>query len=271
MSAPPPNVVLARRGWIGRAALACAVASPLTILLGAVGARHGWFDLHVGFDGLAMRVAPVLAILGSALGLLALLAAAAPPHGPRGVAATALTLGLATALACGGWRAWAVRRLPVYDTATDWRDPLLFSPKLMLARGPGTNPVQSDPLIPFGRFNTALAGRPVAEVGPRLCAAARPIRLALPPPQAYARLKQAALRAGLALVSDDPAPDEHGRRRLEATATGAWFGFEDDLATRLQPAEGGTRIDLRVTSRLGLSDFGRGCRIIKRLEAALGR
>jgi fatty-acyl-CoA synthase len=163
-----------------------------------------------------------------------------------------------------------VRSPPVHDTATDWNDALMFSPQLMLARGPDTNPVGTDPLVPYSRFTAMLAGQRVADVNARTCPAATPITLTLPPEQAYARLKAAALKAGLKLVSGDPAPDASGRRRLEGTATGFWFGFKDDLAGRLLPAGAGTRIDLRVSSRIGLTDFGRGCRLITRIRRYVG-
>jgi fatty-acyl-CoA synthase len=265
----PARLVRLRQA-ITAAALACAVAAPLLIGLGAVGARQGWFDIHIGFDWLAVRIAPALAIIGAALGLLALLAALSPPRGRVWPALLAVALGAAVGGACGWWRAGAVRALPVHDTATEWADPILFSPTLMLARGPHTNPVESAPAVPYSRFSIALAGQPVAVVNARTCPAATPITVTAPPADAYGRLRGTVRRAGLTLVTDDPRPDDRGRRHLEATATGRWFGFKDDLAARLQPAGAGTRIDLRVTSRLGLTDFGRGCRLIGRLRRRIG-
>ena len=44
--------------------------------------------------------------------------------------------------------------------------------------------------------------------------------------------------------------------RIEATATTALFGFKDDVVIRLTESEGGTRVDMRSASRVGLSDLG---------------
>ena len=45
--------------------------------------------------------------------------------------------------------------------------------------------------------------------------------------------------------------------RIEAVATSSWFGFKDDFVVRLQSTEeGGTVINVRSKSRVGLSDLG---------------
>jgi uncharacterized protein (DUF1499 family) len=44
--------------------------------------------------------------------------------------------------------------------------------------------------------------------------------------------------------------------RIEASQRSRWMGFTDDIVVRVAPANSGTRIDLRSTSRYGRSDFG---------------
>jgi len=44
--------------------------------------------------------------------------------------------------------------------------------------------------------------------------------------------------------------------QVEATATSGWFGFKDDVAVRIRPDGGVTHVDIRSTSRVGLSDLG---------------
>jgi len=44
--------------------------------------------------------------------------------------------------------------------------------------------------------------------------------------------------------------------RIEAVATTFWFGFRDDVVVRVRSAEGGTRVDVRSVSRVGVSDIG---------------
>ena len=49
----------------------------------------------------------------------------------------------------------------------------------------------------------------------------------------------------------------HEAGRIEVTATTTWYGFKDDIAFRVRPLEGGgTEIDMRSMSRVGLSDLG---------------
>lgn len=58
---------------------------------------------------------------------------------------------------------------------------------------------------------------------------------------------------------DDPAapdPGSGGSARLEATATSRLFGFVDDVVVRIRPLNGGARVDVRSTSRVGRSDLG---------------
>ncbi|HEX2482883.1 MAG TPA: DUF1499 domain-containing protein, partial [Methylomirabilota bacterium] len=44
--------------------------------------------------------------------------------------------------------------------------------------------------------------------------------------------------------------------RLEATATTTWFGFKDDVVVRVRAREGGSRVDVRSLSRVGVGDLG---------------
>ncbi len=55
--------------------------------------------------------------------------------------------------------------------------------------------------------------------------------------------------------------------RIEATATTAWFGFKDDVVIRVRPANGGSRVDVRSLSRVGVGDVGTNA---KRIRAYLG-
>jgi len=83
----------------------------------------------------------------------------------------------------------------------------------------------------------------------------RPLELALPPAQAFARALETARAMGLEVVfSDEKA------WRIEAVATTRWFGFKDDVVVRISTGKGknasGSRIDLRSKSRVGRSDVG---------------
>ena len=247
------------------AAVVLAISAPAAILIGAVGSKAGWFSLTIGFDGLAIRVAPALAVIAAALGALALLAAVilAPRRGAV-AALFAVAVGGVTFAAVAEWRLQAMQAPPIHDVDTDWTSPLLFSPKLMLVRGADSNAVDSNPTVPISPYTRDTAGQSVAAINARTCPGATPETVAIPPAQAFSRAKAALTAAHLALVTDDPA---HGL--LEATATSFWFGFKDDVALQVRPSGAGARIDIRASSRLGLTDFGRNCRLVTRLRGAL--
>jgi hypothetical protein len=59
--------------------------------------------------------------------------------------------------------------------------------------------------------------------------------------------------------------DRHrSERRIEAVATTRWFAFKDDIAIRISPAaNGGSVLDIRSASRVGLSDLGTNARRIR--------
>ncbi len=64
---------------------------------------------------------------------------------------------------------------------------------------------------------------------------------------------------GWKIVDENPAEG-----RIEATATTRWFGFKDDVVLRIAPAaDGGSRLDIRSVSRVGLSDVGTNARRIR--------
>ncbi len=255
-----------RRGLLVAAVL-LAIAAPLTVLVGAAGSRSGWFSLHVGFDELAVRIAPALALVAVAVGLICTVAAVVmTPRRGLAPALAAVALGALTFAAIVGWRAQAYRAPPVHDVSTDWTHTMLFSPALMLARGPDANPVETNPVVPLMPAAGGFGGQYVGVVNARTCPAATPLTLALPPAQAYARAKAAAVAARLALVSDDPA-----QGGLEATATSVWFGFKDDVAVQVRAVGAGSRIDLRASARLGQSDFGRNCALVSGLRRRMLR
>jgi uncharacterized protein (DUF1499 family) len=88
--------------------------------------------------------------------------------------------------------------------------------------------------------------------------------LPLPPAQAFASAKQAALALGWEIVEEDPAGG-----RLEATETTALFSFVDDVVIRIQPQGRGSRVDMRSKSRDGKGDVGANAARIREFRAAV--
>jgi uncharacterized protein (DUF1499 family) len=51
-------------------------------------------------------------------------------------------------------------------------------------------------------------------------------------------------------------PSDVDAGRIEASHQSRWFRFTDDIVIRVVRDEAGSRIDMRSTSRQGLSDYG---------------
>lgn len=92
----------------------------------------------------------------------------------------------------------------------------------------------------------------------------RPLILKEPLPPAFVRVERMAKAMDWEIVAGDA-----GQGRLEAVATTAWFGFKDDIVVRLTAVTGGTRIDIRSRSRVGVSDLGANAARIRRFMAGL--
>jgi uncharacterized protein (DUF1499 family) len=57
--------------------------------------------------------------------------------------------------------------------------------------------------------------------------------------------------------------------RIEAVDTTFWFGFQDDVVVRIQPANDGSRINVRSKSRVGVGDLGTNAARIRAYMEAL--
>jgi len=89
----------------------------------------------------------------------------------------------------------------------------------------------------------------------------------LPPAQVVEQARDVATAMGWEIVAaDGPAG------RLEASDTTFWFGFTDDIVVRARAVTGGTEVDVRSVSRVGVGDLGANARRIRtfleRLAAA---
>jgi len=71
------------------------------------------------------------------------------------------------------------------------------------------------------------------------------------PADAFERVEAAVAQLGWEVVASEPTEG-----RLEATDTTRFFGFKDDVVVRLRAEGGGTRIDVRSKSRVGMGDVG---------------
>ena len=141
---------------------------------------------------------------------------------------------------------------PIHDITTDTADPPPFVAALPL-RGAANamNPPE------YG-------GAEVAAQQHQAFPDVQPLVMNMPPQPAFERVLDEVREFGWDISAAEPAEG-----RIEAVDTTLFFGFKDDVVIRLRPVEGGTRVDVRSTSRVGLGDAGTNAKRIRRLLAAL--
>ena len=139
----------------------------------------------------------------------------------------------------------------IHDISTDLTDRIEFTPDVA-AISPNKDPEPQQRELVDGLQKSAY---------PDLA----PIRLSVPPDQAFARAKAVAgAMPGWTVTNADP---ESGR--IEAIATSRIFHFIDDVAIRVRADGTGSRVDLRSRSRVGQSDLGANAARIRAYAAAL--
>lgn len=90
------------------------------------------------------------------------------------------------------------------------------------------------------------------------------LQLAIPPDKVFAHALALVEDKGWELVSKAP---EEGN--IEATVSSLLYGFKDEFAVRITPADGGSKVDVRSRSRLGRIDRGVNAKRIRAYLAEL--
>lgn len=258
-----------RRFFVGLA-LVAAIGVPVYFLTAALGTKFGLLDWRVGFGLMVFQWGPIVLGAGGVIGLVAtILAFTVRPGGGRIAALVALVVPLALM----GWFASlasaGMKVPPIHDISTDLADPPQFSRAILEARAqtPGVNSLDAV-IVPEGvkaRFPDA-AGKPVAELQREAYPGLAPIVLTAAPDVAFDEALAIINAQGWAVVTQDKASG-----LIEATAESFWFGFKDDIAVRIRPEPtGGSVVDIRSVSRVGLSDLGANAKRIEMLSASLG-
>jgi hypothetical protein len=235
--------------WWAKAILIGAVIGAVLLPLGALGSRFGIWSFQTGFLGLAGGT--ILAVLGLVLGVVGLIVASKrqlPGNKPPiylGVAISVLILAVT-----GAQFSAAYSVPPIHNISTDVSDPPQFD-KVVALRGEGTNPLEFD-----AETIAPLQGEHYPWV--------KPLMSDDSPADAFVAALAAVEDLGLDVVNADA---DGGL--IEATATTFWFGFKDDVAVRVRPTAGGSVIDVRSVSRVGLSDLGANARRIGEILDAL--
>jgi hypothetical protein len=110
-----------------------------------------------------------------------------------------------------------------------------------------------------------IAALTLGQVGHKAYPAVRTLTVAADPARTAAAAQAEAAAQGWTGVTTDPATGV-----VEATAETFWFGFKDDVVVRVRPgAAGGSIVDVRSTSRVGLSDIGANAARIQKFLTGL--
>lgn len=180
-------------------------------------------------------------------------------EGLRG--AGSATLGLVLAAALLAWPTLlslqAARLPPATDVSTDAIAPPDFSRSAKAwSRRAGREP----PLDAATRQRAA-----VARAYPDM----QPITLDLDPEEAFKLVEKVAARLRWTPVDSRPPGGRLGLGHLDYLDRSLIFGFPTDVAVRLTPLVGQTRVDLRSSAAVGGHDIGEGARRYRRFAEAL--
>lgn len=248
---------------LSRIAVVLSIGAVLAALVAAVGTGSGWWVYGTGLG--VLRFALPAALLGAVLAVVAWIMAR---RGGRR-AGWPNALALVTALLFVGYLGnmiFTARTLPmIHDATTDLTEVPQFATLPVradnLERVPDLGRADLKALSPEERWK-ALHREAYGDL--------RPLRLPVSPEQALNRAEQLARARGWTVAKVD---GDAGT--VEATATTLFFRFKDDVVVRVRPdprREGGSVVDMRSISRVGLSDIGVNAKRIRKflrdLEAA---
>jgi len=232
-------------------ALSLAGTAVVLLALAPLGWRAGWWEFRfslltlmpwAAYFGIAALIAAVVALV---LGRARL--------GARGIAMAVIAFAVGAVIAYVPWHYDQIRQAvpPIHDITTDPDNPPAFVAVGPLRQGQGINPVTYE-------------GAKVAEQQRKAYPDIVPLTVGLAPDAAFARALDTARQMGWTIVASDKAAG-----RIEASQRSRWMGFPDDIVIRVAPANSGSRIDLRSSSRYGRSDFGVNAARVREYLSAL--
>ena len=240
-----PLFFLASAGFVLAVLGACAAA------FSGFGSRWEWWHYGTGF--VILRWAAYTGLVAAALSFAGGIVTR-PGRLQRGIAfaVSGIVIGLAVAGIPWSWLHTAQRVPHIHDITTDTENP----PRL----------VSVLPLRKNAQNSAEYGGPGIAAQQHTAYPDIIPLTLPMPPAQAFERAIAAARHRGWMIVDANPAEG-----RIEATATTFWFGFKDDVVIRIVPVLGGSRLDMRSVSRVGVSDVGTNAARIRSYLKELGR
>lgn len=245
---------------LSRAALVLSLGGVAVAAIAALGTGTGLWSYGAGLG--ALRYALPAAVVGGVLAIVAWIV------GRRQGVRTGWpnALALVTALLFAGYLGtmiFTARSMPaIHDAATDLEDLPQFSRLTVRADNldkiPDQGRAELKAMAPEERWK-ALHRQAYGDL--------RPLRLAASPAEVLQRAEALARERGWAIAAVDPVSGT-----LEATATTLFFRFKDDVVVRVRAdpeRAGGSVVDMRSVSRVGVSDIGVNAKRVRHFLADL--
>lgn len=228
------------------AALVLALLSAALLAIGPLGWRAGWWHYRLAFSTLM----PWSGYCGIAAMIVAA-AAMLSNRRARPLVVGLLAFAVGAAISYIPWHYTQMRGTfaLINDISTDLDNPPAFLKAAAVRQAENAN-------------SADYGGPKVAEQQRKFYPDIAPATLSLAPDKAFARALAVAQAQGWTITAADA---ETGH--IEAFDRSRWFRFIDDIVIRVMPAEGGSRIDIRSSSRMGRGDFGVNA---KRIRGFLG-
>ncbi len=167
----------------------------------------------------------------------------------------------AAGMAAGGLYGRVMQREdlpPIHDVQTDWNLPVAFTEATLKEREKaGAVKVRDDAMI--GEGHGRWSGMSFAEAQSKFFDDVKPLVLPASEPDATRAAAKAAERMGWQVTKADP---DSGV--VEAVYRSAWYELVYDIAIRVFPEDkGGSRVDVRSTSRTAGHDMGENAALVK--------
>jgi uncharacterized protein (DUF1499 family) len=246
--------------WMTRTGSVAGLLGLVLLIVVGPGYRIGLLPLGPALLGAALAF--LLLIIAFLIGGIGLLAGRGHSARTSRAAIAIVALGGLATISAGFWIVRLRSAPPIHDITTDFENPPEFHDVVPLRQAAGAaNSTE------YQRTQRANGGEiDVIDAQRRAYADVQPQLLPQAPVQAFQLAEQAAKAMKWSIVAVDS-----GDGRIEATDTTWYFGFKDDVVIRVQPDPGGSRVDIRSTSRVGVGDVGANARRIREFTAQLRR
>ncbi|MBI3594545.1 MAG: DUF1499 domain-containing protein [Nitrospirae bacterium] len=234
-----------------------AVAAGLTVLVitaylsSGFGSRMGWWHFKTGF--LILKYGFYGAVVSFVLAMIGIYKTPKMAFSKDLIKSGPILMILLVLIVIPLKWVWKASHVPrIHDITTDLENPPPFKAILPLRAGAPNS--------------ASYGGESLASLQTQGYPDIKPLFLSLPPDQAFEKVLEQAEKTRWKIVAYNAE-----EKRIEATDTTFWFGFKDDIVIRVTPSNGGSRVDFRSLSRVGLSDVGTNAERIRCFISQLSR